>query len=918
MKDAQNTTKETPKLENMKTSDDIDSKLLFCFVCLQYPEYSISIDKSENICLEHDCVSGKTSLNLLELKTFQSSTYPKVCESCKEPALNICAKCQKFICDNCRNLHEGAGDFVKIDYSETTIIKIIDYQYYCKKHFEIVTHYCNICKMNLCKDKCIGSHYHYKNELLDFKINIEPSNYKGDNSTLKSLASLAKAFKNCYNETSSKKRMTINIVLNYKLIEQINSFINKNKNKTDIKLVNGTIKNNKKIEKEENFVFNSFYDENFQMYYFKLICNMDAGNIDSYHDLLRIKEKYEKLKKIKKQMIFFNQNYIIAMHLLIESEYNLLFGLSWNKEIIDIPLIHLDTKNKLNELQTLQSTLELDIELLKNFVLSIDFRLDYELRRKIGNLIANKIVDLIDINKLDNFSITEYLLALSIEDIESKIIKVSSRKASDCDKKMEDLKQVYNNGLNLMQNLVKAKLNGIKESNFPKIEKPNTSIRFKNLSKVPSDMEESIIFNLFFIIKKKINEYFNSTIHNKSVSLNELAKEALSKYEKEKDQKNSEDSLKKEQKEKQVFSERNIERIPNLINPDAIKEINGKNQNDYFYKKKICSKRKIVLIKENITIEDKILEKKKNSLEEIQIVPKVVNQASSLSEFYKRLKEKETKHYKIQDDLDIEAALNSFFTGKKSENLEPLNKYYGQEEKENDDEKKIKTLLENSDKSKSVVQINNFISWVKDNIYSNKENLLSDYETSLTYIEQYADYFDISDIIEKLGLTLPLNFKQIKNLKRKLLSSHDIELLEKLYYIIQIYIFLYCEKYIEFYENLEKKINESGYRDIYSLNEAKIILCKEAKNRVESISINENIANKIWENLKRDKAFVGNPDLDKEISSYVNRNDFKKYVEDLSTKCRKLFKKIDLRETDPQNIYLKPFMLQNKLYYEIK
>ena len=113
--------------------------------------------------------------------------------------------------------------------------------------------------------------------------------------------------------------------------------------------------------------------------------------------------------------------------------------------------------------------------------------------------------------------------------------------------------------------------------------------------------------------------------------MNELTKEALSKYEKEKDQKNSEDSLKKEQKEKQVFSERNIERIPNLINPDAIKEINGKNQNDYFYKKKICSKRKIVLIKENITIEDKILEKKKNSLEEIQIVPKVVNQASSLS-----------------------------------------------------------------------------------------------------------------------------------------------------------------------------------------------------------------------------------------------------------------------------------------------
>ena len=91
------------------------------------------------------------------------------------------------------------------------------------------------------------------------------------------------------------------------------------------------------------------------------------------------------------------------MHLSIDKEFNLLSGLSWNREIIDIPLILLDTKNKLNKIQLLQSRLELDIDLLKKFVLSIDYRVDYELRRKIGNLIANKIVNLIDINKIDNF-----------------------------------------------------------------------------------------------------------------------------------------------------------------------------------------------------------------------------------------------------------------------------------------------------------------------------------------------------------------------------------------------------------------------------------------------------------------------------------------------------------------------------------
>jgi hypothetical protein len=684
-------------------------------------------------------------------------------------------------------------------------------------------------------------------------------------------------------------------------------------------LVNIQIKNNQRIQKEENCVFNSFLDENFQIYYFKLITGIYIGQIDSYHDLLSIEEKYEKLKKTKKKVISFMQQYIFAMHLSIDKEFNLLSGLSWNREIIDIPLILLDTKNKLNKIQLLQSRLELDIDLLKKFVLSIDYRVDYELRRKIGNLIANKIVNLIDINKIDNFSITEYLLALSIEDIENKIIKVSSKNTSNYDKTMEDLKNVYYNGLNLMQKLIAKKLNGIKEPKLPKIEKPNTSIRFKNLKKVPSDIEESVIFNLFFIIKKKIGEYFNATIHNKPVTLNKLAKEALDKYEKEQEQKISEDALKKEQNETQACSEINIDKKkPNLINSNTIKEIDGKNQNDFLFEKKICPKREIVLIKKNITIEDKIFEEKEDSLKKIKIVQKVANQASSLSEFYKHLKEKETKYFNIQDDLDIEAALNSFLTGKKSQSLVPLNKYYNQEDKENDNKKKIKMLLENSEQSESVEEINNFIAWLKNTINSNKTKLLYYYKNSLRNIEEYAAYFDISDTINKLQLTLPLNFEQIDNLKYKLSSSANVDYLEKLYYIIQIYIFLYCEKYIEFYEKLEIKIEQSGYKDIFLLNESKRILYKEARDRVESISINENGAIKIWDNLKKTKTFVDNPYLDKEIASYVNNNNFEKFVDDLSANCRKLFNGIDLRETDPQNIYLKPFMIQNKLYCEIK
>ena len=46
----------------------------------------------------------------------------------------------------------------------------------------------------------------------------------------------------------------------------------------------------------------------------------------------------------------------------------------------------------------------------------MDFRVEYELRRKIGNIIGIEILKLVE--KIDNIEKTTYLLVLSIEDIE--------------------------------------------------------------------------------------------------------------------------------------------------------------------------------------------------------------------------------------------------------------------------------------------------------------------------------------------------------------------------------------------------------------------------------------------------------------------------------------------------------------------
>ena len=51
----------------------------------------------------------------------------------------------------------------------------------------------------------------------------------------------------------------------------------------------------------------------------------------------------------------------------------------------------------------------------------MDFRVEYELRRKIGNIIGIEILKLVE--KIDNIEKTTYLLVLSIEDIEKKLSK---------------------------------------------------------------------------------------------------------------------------------------------------------------------------------------------------------------------------------------------------------------------------------------------------------------------------------------------------------------------------------------------------------------------------------------------------------------------------------------------------------------
>ena len=138
-----------------------------------------------------------------------------------------------------------------------------------------------------------------------------------------------------------------------------------------------------------------------------------------------IEKRYQNLKKVTKEIFSFKLYYIITLKLELDRYLDDLVLISNINEFRDFPLIILDLKQKNNQLENLVNQIELDFDLMKKFLISIDHRVDYELRRKIGNIFLDKILDLYG-DKIDEIEKTIYLLSMAIEDIENKIVTTNT------------------------------------------------------------------------------------------------------------------------------------------------------------------------------------------------------------------------------------------------------------------------------------------------------------------------------------------------------------------------------------------------------------------------------------------------------------------------------------------------------------
>ena len=920
------------KANEKETQSDYDFQLFFCSSCLQFPEYEIYIDPSGIISLSHKCLDSSVKVKLTELKNFHSKMYVNNCEYCNNKALNICSKCKKFICDNCIEKHEQPKGIINIDYFEKIVIPIIQCENYCKEHLQEITYYCSICKINLCRN-CIQEHCHCKPELLiSYKNKVSPSGYKGANQTLNQLANIARAFNDCYKFKLSKSKITINTILNLHLIEPINKYIKENdkggvKTKPVVQLKNAegiTIKNNFKIPKDNvPYVFDSFGDINFNKYYRNIIGKSKVGDIDSFHKLVDIKNHYGKIGRDKNEIISLEDENIRFMKLWVEKEIGDLFRVSLEQAINEYPIIALDIKNQLNKLQMFYDQLKLDFEMLQNFVLIIDYRVDYELRRKIGNIIAFKLINEYQ-NKIDKLRLTEYLLTLSIEDIENKLRQIQTKIKNDPNNeeltsKFNLIKDKYKNALTQMENLAQKKLNNIqnkdKKDNLS-IEKVNTNIRFSSNIQTNNDKYEAVLLNIFFAIKKRISEFFNNNIHNKQVLLNQIVKETINKYEN-KQQEENDLKVKEENEKSQNTTDKNQNKINNEIilkgQKDPQTQKNASQEKTLT--EKICEKINIVYIKKNFPLEKK---QEINSLEKIVLEENGLDVNSLLSTFNQHLQDKEKKMFKIISNLDLSDATNLYFKGEKSSYSISVEDNKENDIKKKESEEKLTKIINDSKKSESIKEINNYMIKIKGLTDKFLKYIRKSEIDSVTFLTDFQKYFDFNLIAKEFEITIPLDiYDVIQNIEKKTMYSFDHELYEKSIYLIKVCKFLLYDEFYGFYKEIKEKIKNSKINDIFTLNAAKNELMQETKIRLKSAQMNNIIIENIWENMKTEKFFIENKVINKEVSDYIKKSTYEKFIKDFSSTFGNKVKDINVDEIDPQNLFLKPFMIQQGLYCEI-
>ena len=381
---------------NESDYENILQNNLYCPSCFMYPEYTVFVNLNKDILLNHACINGKLVQKPLsfEIKEIKGPFSYKNCVNCQNNSTKKCLRCNIFMCDNCAINHDiepyNKNDkFFIYNDERTSVQNILDCEYICKEHYYHYEYYCPVCRLNLCKE-CKIEHFHCKcPKLSDKKFIYEKKEEILDNPFMNKLINISKIFLYCYENGKNKAKLTLNILLNANLAENIISCAEKNIKSVD-KI--GEIKNDFLNQVNESlYLCEKYGDTEFKIIYSKLISDISSGNIRRYYILQNIKRKYKNI----------DQTCSYDIDDKIHSSISTKISFNKNDYMLSQVLCELNkTKYECCKLLKIVSNLNLKlklnffmIKLLKMTTLQMNKKLNFEVRRKIGNLLGSNILD---------------------------------------------------------------------------------------------------------------------------------------------------------------------------------------------------------------------------------------------------------------------------------------------------------------------------------------------------------------------------------------------------------------------------------------------------------------------------------------------------------------------------------------------
>ena len=542
-------------MKNIATKNLNDYKnQIFCSDCLCFPHYSIEVKSNGIIYIDHICNNSVNKRKIFEeIEIEKNEEIAIKCSYCQTKTMLICTKCNSFICNECLKYHlnyyviEEEVDNEKyskeknkeVDESEDSeydsdddsekeeeneeekkilYISIFDKQFICNEHQMKYTYYCEKCKINLCNE-CKICHIHINNicfkEFKNLKKIKNILERKEENKIYSKLILLSNIFNECFLINKEKKNFNINIIQNYFMIKNIVCFIEENSKSEKINdaIIYYEIKpaNNK-------YFCTSFMGEEFQKFYGVLLNRIQMGHIDSWYKLKNIENNYKKKNNTNNELSIIFNSYNLNLSVMV---MDIKTDFSFYKDILDssqFSLYFSEFANIYEDILLNFKTLEYKFDILKDITFEINYKLDFEIRRKASNLIAKEIIDKFYKN-IYNLKITNYRLTNSLNKIKDKINEINEKKI-DNEKLKKKLEQNFKRCENLILENAKNELEIFNTDN--KVEKENNDIIFVNLDDSDKEIKKVILLNLFLILRKDLNNRFNNFIHNETHKINNI------------------------------------------------------------------------------------------------------------------------------------------------------------------------------------------------------------------------------------------------------------------------------------------------------------------------------------------------------------------------------------------------------------